>query len=193
LISFIEGVSHGWDVGDFELKEDKTMSFFGLNIKANAHITEIAKDEIADGENALIIPSEATIITLDKAKFTNQVNVMHNINTIISTIIIVFCIVILVLAFKVIFLFRKEKVFEELNVKRCNKIGIFCIIIGLLDTFTSIYTTITASKIVELKFYRLSFSDAIDWTTIIIGLIILVFTEILRVSTNIKQEQDLTI
>jgi len=195
LISSIEDFSHGWNVGRFKIEQaqSKSMFFFGIRLKEKTSISQIAKEKIENGENTIVLPQEATIITLNKEKFSKQNNIIFNINGIFSAIVIGLCIYILVLTFKVVVQFRKEKVFEELNVRRCNKIGIFCVIIGLLDTFLNFSNTIMATKIAELKFYNISYSHTIEWTTIIIGMIILVFTEILKISTNIKQEQDLTI
>jgi hypothetical protein len=117
---------------------------------------------------------------------------MQNINGIIALIRIVLYIWLLILTFKIIFLFRREKVFEELNVKRCAKIGVLCLIIGLFEMFISISNTLMVRKVVELKFYDISFGQSVPWL-IVIGLVIIIFTEILRISTSIKQEQDLTI
>ena len=193
LISAIEEFAHGWNVGSFEIETNKSMSFFDIHLKEKEQIAKIAQNKLDRGENTVVLPNKATIITLDKENLAKKVNIMQDINGIIAIIIIAFCIWVLVLTFKVIFLFRREKVFEELNVKRCNKIGFLCIIIGLTETFINISNTIMATKVTELKFYNISYSHTIEWTAIIIGLIILVFTEILRISTSIKQEQDLTI
>jgi len=193
LISAIEDFSHGWNVGSFEIEANKSMSFFNINLKEKEQISKIAQDRLNNGGNNVVLPNKATIIALDKEDFSKKINIIQHINGIIATIIIAFCIWVLVLTFKIILLFRREQVFEELNVKRCNKIGLLCIIIGLLETFINISNTIMATKVVELKFYNISYSHTIEWTAIIIGLIILVFTEILKISTTIKQEQDLTI
>jgi len=193
LISSVEDFIHGWNVGDFEVKQQQTMSFFDIHLKENAPIPQIAQEKLEQGKKVVVLPESATIITLDKNLFSKRIETMLHLDGILSGVIIALCIYILVLIFRVMILFRKEKLFEELNVKRCNKIGITCIIIGLLETFVNISNTIMAAKTVELRFYNISYSSTIEWTTIIIGLIILVFTEILRISTNIKQEQDLTI
>lgn len=193
LISAIEDFSHGYNVGSFEVRKEKSMSFLAIRLKEKASITQIAKEKLENGENVIILPKEATIITLNKESFSKNFSIIQNIHFIIALITVGLCIYILILTFNLIFLFRKEQVFEDLNVRICNKIGFSCIIIGLLETFISISNTLMAAKAVDLKFYNISYSHAIEWTAIIIGLIILVFTEILRISTTIKQEQDLTI
>ena len=67
LISTIEGLSHGWDVGDFEVEQaqSKSMTFFGIRLKEKASISQIAKEKIENGENTIVLPHEATIITLN--------------------------------------------------------------------------------------------------------------------------------
>jgi len=193
LISVIEDFSHISKVVDFEVQTDKSMSFLGIHLKEKEQIAKIAKDEFDKGENTVVLPNKATIIALDKENFSKKINIMQNINGIIDAIAVVLCIWAFILTLKIIFLFRREQVFEELNIKRCSKIGIFCITIGLLETFINISNAVMTTKVAELKFHNISYSHTIEWTAIIIGLIILVFTEILRISTTIKQEQDLTI
>jgi len=193
LISAIEDFSHIKKVVDFEVKTDKSMSFLEIYLKEKGQITKIAQDEFNKGENTVVLPTKATIIALDKENFSKKIDIMQNINGIIDGIAVALCVWAFILILQIIFLFRREKVFEELNIKRCSKIGMFCIIIGLLETFINISNAVMATKVAELKFYNISYSHTIEWTTIIIGLIILVFTEILRISTTIKQEQDLTI
>ena len=50
-----------------------------------------------------------------------------------------------------------------------------------------------ARQAVELADYTISYSNIIDWDDIVMGLVILLMNEILRLATGYKKEQDLTI
>ena len=94
---------------------------------------------------------------------------------------------------KIILSFRRSEVFEEINIKRINIIGIGFLVLGAMSTIWQGLSVFMARQAVELADYTISYSNIIDWDDIVMGLVILLMNEILRLATGYKKEQDLTI
>ena len=94
---------------------------------------------------------------------------------------------------KIILSFRRSEVFEEVTIKRINIIGIGFLVLGAMSTVWQGLTVYMARQAIELADYTISYSKIIDWDDFVMGLVILLMNEILRIATGYKKEQDLTI
>lgn len=79
------------------------------------------------------------------------------------------------------------------NIKRIAAIGWFLIAYYVLDlTLYNIGEAYIAQQLVQIEGYNITFSFS-DSTALILGIVTLLFAEILKLSLRMKEEQDLTI
>ncbi|HEY6914490.1 MAG TPA: DUF2975 domain-containing protein, partial [Paludibacter sp.] len=145
------------------------------------------------GEKVLVRPNNMTILVQslpNKPVWWIPLQIIYGIFT---TSILVFGIWIPFLVVKIIRSLQHSEVFDRNNLKRINRIGIILLITGLLGTATQAINTFSAQTIVNLSHYNFSYSKTIEFYPIIMGVVILIMNEILRIGTEMKEEQDLTI
>ena len=114
-------------------------------------------------------------------------------NGILNIVILLLYFYFLILFVKIFISFSRARVFEERNIRRLNLIGIGFVVMGVLSTIYQLVRIYVASHAIELSNFEITYSKMIDWDNIILGLIILLMTEILRMATGMKREQELTI
>lgn len=193
-LSMVEGFSSGWSLGKYAVDHDKEAEFYtdvALNPKKIGEIV-VSNDTT---ESYSVVATKATLVKLfAKGSHGNKYyQSLDKVFLISSLLLIVLGIWILVLFFIIILSFKKSYIFEIKNLKSITLIGCLFIIIGFISTLVQIYIVWIASKYIILEHYSVSFRDCIAWDSILIGLVVLVFNEILRRAISMKQEQDLTV
>ncbi len=88
---------------------------------------------------------------------------------------------------------QHSEVFDRINLKRINRIGLILIGVGILSSAVQTVNILMAQGMVDLSNYSFTFSKATDFQPIIMGVVILIMNEVLRIGIEIKEEQDLTI
>lgn len=110
----------------------------------------------------------------------------------LSLLMLVFSILILVSACKVLWNFARERIFTQKQSKRLTRLGIYLLIAGVLNNAFVLFS----------HYYIASHVSFEGWTFImpnlllgnfIVALLILLFNEILKHSILLKEEQSLTI
>ncbi|MDR3061341.1 MAG: DUF2975 domain-containing protein, partial [Dysgonamonadaceae bacterium] len=97
-------------------------------------------------------------------------------------------------SFKVVRSIARDDIFDEKNILRIRRIGYSLILMFLIAIFIAFTSMATARYMVSLKDYRVLFPlDSTDIFTLIFGILVLIFAEILKIATQIKEEQDLTV
>ncbi len=192
-----EGYRFGYNIQEMEL-------FLGK--KADAHLLLDLKPQVLDsvvpngvnlknGDELIILPYKATITTF--SAFDNETpqtdKTLRIINTILNFVVVGVYIYFLILFFKIFLTFTRSKVFEEVNIRRLNIIGIGFICVGLLNILLNYIRISIAIHAIELEDYYITYANVIEWGNIVIGSIILMMTEILRIAVSLKREQELTI
>jgi hypothetical protein len=97
------------------------------------------------------------------------------------------------LVVKILRSLQHSEVFDRNNIKKINRIGVIILSMGLLGSFTQFINVFSAQFMVDLTHYNFSYAKVIDFNSIIMGVIILVMNEVLKIAIEIKEEQDLTI
>ena len=99
-----------------------------------------------------------------------------------------------VLSFKTIKSIVKNDIFDEKNIRRIRSIGYSLIMVFLFGVYYAVISKATALHLVSLKDYEIISSlDSEDIFIITLGIVVLIFAEVLKIATQIKEEQDLTV
>ncbi|MDR0438534.1 MAG: DUF2975 domain-containing protein [Bacteroidales bacterium] len=94
--------------------------------------------------------------------------------------------------FRIVHSVTKNKVFDPWNINRLRKIGNALLIFYVVCLAWDYFSYRIATHVVHVEGYSLQ----IDWgniTLILLGLVMLMFAEVLKVSVKLKEEQDLTV
>ena len=191
-----EGYSYGMHVGGLEEslgKKSHVYLMYDLMPKLNDSIY-FQVENLKTGEQLSILPNRATLISFcEDAHISSYDKMLTLFNGILNIVILLLYFYFLILFVKIFISFSRARVFEERNIRRLNLIGIGFVVMGVLSTIYQLVRIYVASHAIELSNFEITYSKVIDWNNIIVGLIILLMTEILRMATSMKREQELTI
>ncbi len=195
ILPFVEGVKYGMTIAKYQLDHNKkTEDFVLMDVvsKDNNYLDE-TEINIKTGEKVLIRPNNMTMMvhTLpDKPSWTLILQIFYFIFTVVTLVLGIW---VPFLVVKIVRSLQHSEVFDRHNLKRIQRIGFILIIIGVVNTGLQIINIITAQSVIDLVHYNFTFSKAVDFSPLIIGIIVLIMNEILRIGTEMKEEQDLTI
>ena len=197
VMSFVEGFQLGLNVADFTesngMDED---TFVSLDVKTTA--PQLQPELLNDGDSTLVVMAPSTVAVslfyphgqMHRTALQQSIAIFGTVLSFVSFGIFIYLIVLLV---KIILSFRRGQMFNEQNIRRINIIGIGFLVLGVLNTLWSALNVYLASSVVTLQGYEFSYAKVVDWDYIIVGFVILLMNEVLRLATNMKKEQDLTI
>ena len=94
---------------------------------------------------------------------------------------------------KLMSLFIRSQVFERKIILLLNHIGVAFLVLAVISTVWDLGRTYLAAHLIDIEGLEVSYQYCIEWSNLLLGLVVLVITEILRQATTIKEEQDLTI
>ena len=197
VMSFVEGFQLGLNVADFTesngMDED---TFVSLDVKPTA--PQLQPELLNDGDSTLVVMAPSTVAVslfypqgqMHRTALQQGIAIFGTVLSFVSVGIFIYLIVLLV---KIILSFRRGQMFNEQNIRRINIIGIGFLVLGVLNTLWSALNVYLASSVATLQGYEFSYAKVVDWDYIIVGFVILLMNEVLRLATNMKKEQDLTI
>ncbi len=197
IMSFVEGFQLGYGIASFEIDNGlNSESFTYLDLTPKTDDIALNADNVKNGAPLSLVPSKASVVAFypegTHEKTTAEL-IISIINGLLNLGIVICYFYVLVVFIKIILSFRRSEVFEEINIKRINIIGIGFLVLGAMSTIWQGLGVFMARQAVELADYTISYSNIIDWDDIVMGLVILLMNEILRLATGYKKEQDLTI
>lgn len=195
ILPFVEGVKYGISIAKYQLQhKEKTDDFVMLDVVTKDYnYLDASEINLKTGEKVLIRPNNMTILIQSVANKPAWWIPLQIIYTLLIIATLVLSIWIPFLVVKIIRSLQNSQVFDRHNLKRINRIGIIMLIVGLLGTATQAINIFSAQTIINLAHYNFSYSKTIDFNPIIMGVVILIMNEILRIGTEMKEEQDLTI
>jgi hypothetical protein len=94
---------------------------------------------------------------------------------------------------KIMRLFIRSQVFEYKIISLLNYLGVAFLVLAVVATAWNFGRTYLAAHLIEVDGLMVDYRHCIEWNNLLLGLVILVITEILSQATAIKEEQDLTI
>lgn len=195
--SFMQGLTLGYSIGDYTVSSGMEQNTFTLlEVRQKTAQIEPTLTNGKDGAPLAIVPSNVSLAAfypqgeLHKSTLERSIEIF---GTVLDFVIIVAFVYLIVLLAKIILAFRRGHFFDDRNIRRINIIGIGFLALGALNTLWAVLNVYLAQLAIELPGYEFSYAKVIDWDYIIIGFVILVMNEVLRLATNMKREQDLTI
>ena len=195
ILPFIEGVRYGMTIAKYQLDhKEKTDDFILLDVVSkNYNYLEDSEINLKTGEKVLIRPNNMTVLVqslLDKPIWWKALQVVYSL-LVLMTLVLGIWIPFLVV--KIVKSLQNSEVFDRKNLKRIQRIGIILLVVGILGTLLQAINIYSAQSMVDLSHYSFSYTKVIDFSPIIMGVVILIMNEILRIGIEIKEEQDLTI
>lgn len=97
-----------------------------------------------------------------------------------------------ILFYKLILSLYRNHVFTPDNVKRIEKIGIFCIIVYLFVLSLALHMCIQAKGTIDLEKYKIVYPNPSN-ELLLFGIVALIVATVMKRAIAIKEEQDLTI
>jgi len=129
----------------------------------------------------------------DPSKYTTTGNILMFTLKFISSIAFLFLIIYLpILFFKITIGATKGNIIESKVIKNISRMGWLLSSMFVLETLVIWLDLITAKQLIELEHYRMVM-DFSGYYLLILGLVTLLLAEVLKVSLNMKEEQELTI
>jgi hypothetical protein len=195
ILPFVEGVKYGITIAKYQLEhKEKTDDFVLMDVvsKDNGYLDDTELN-IKTGEKVLVRPTNMTVMApsrTDKPFWWMPLQLTYSIFTLLSLVLGIW---VPFLVVKIVRSLQNSEMFDRQNLKRINRIGIILLIVGILGTVVQAINVYSAQALINLTHYDFTFSKAIDFNPIIMGVVILIMNEILRIATEMKEEQDLTI
>ena len=195
VLPFYEGFKYGHAISNFEDKNHLSMDDFimmDLAVKDNNYM-DSSEINLKTGEAMHIRYENISLLINSHVPKPMWWIILQIIYGALVLLVVVLGVWILNLAFKIIFSLQKTVVFDRINLTWINRIGIFILIIASVKSLLQLINILSANSMIELQHYVFSFSKVMEYHSYILGVVILIMSEILRMAIEIKEEQDLTI
>lgn len=195
VLPFVEGVKYGFAVAKYEGDNKKSTDEFLLMdvVAKDASYMETNELNIKTGEQALLRLNNVSVLVHslpEKPVWWEVLQVIYGVLILVSLVLGIW---IPFLVVKILRSLQHSEVFDRINLKRINRIGIFLLIMAILGTLIQLINVVSARYMVDLTHYTFSFAKVIDFDALIMAVVILIMNEVLRIAIEIKEEQDLTI
>ena len=195
VLPFVEGLKFGFTTATYQKKHQlKTEDFVLLDVVAKDN-NYLGKSEtnLLTGEKVLTRTNNMTIMLEKlpaKPRWWKMSSIFSNIMLVVMLVLGVW---IPFLVIKVVRSLQHSAVFDRQNLITIHRIGIILILMGIFATILQVLNIASAQAMIHLENYAFSYAKVIDFSPLIMGIVVLIMNEILRIGTEMKEEQDLTI
>ena len=195
VMPFIEGLKYGLAIARYESDTQiKTEEFLLMDVmpKVNDYM-EASEMNLKTGEQVLIRPNTISIIANTLPDKPVWWMIIQSLNALLTLGLLVLGVWIPFLVVKIINSLQNSEVFDRINLIRINRIGIILLAMGNAGTVIQFISIYMEQFMVDLAHYEFSYARAVDFNALIMGVVVLIMNEVLRIAIEIKEEQDLTI
>ena len=202
LSDFNEGFKAGMESanprnGDAKKSSMSSLFFESAYLKLTPKIQGSYPDKLINEKTGEVMAAEIERVHLsvrDLPKVPWYLTVGNVLAVLLAFLMMGIVIYIPILSFKVIKSIVKNDIFDEKNIRRIRRVGYSLIVVFLIGVYYAIVLKATALQIVSLKDYKIISSlDSDDIFIITLGIVVLIFAEVLKIATQMKEEQDLTV
>lgn len=195
ILPFIDGVKYGMTIAKYQLEHrEKTDEFVLLDVVSkNSSFLEESETNLKTGDRVLIRPNNVTVLVHSLPGKPVLWLVLQIVYFVFVLITLLLGIWIPFLVVKIVRSLQNSQVFDREIIRKINRIGVLLLITGVLGSLLQAMNVYSAETMVDLSNYNFTYAKVIDFNPIIMGVVILIMNEILKVGTEIKEEQDLTI
>lgn len=117
-----------------------------------------------------------------------------NIVTAVIALIMLFLIIYMpIVFFKTLHSCVVGNIFTRKNIKRIRNLSYCLLFLGIMETYFNLSERYIFSQLVEIEGYKVSYYQSLDYFTLIIAFALMAFSETMKQSLIMKEEQDLTI
>ena len=196
VLPFIDGIKYGLSIAKYEDEtNNKTKEFLMMDVVPKNEVNTIPNDiNLKNGQPVIVQSTNISLISNE----TNEqkpvwLMVLDALYMALTVIVLILGIWIPFLVVKILRSLQRSWVFERINLKRINRIGLFLVGIGILGSVIQFINIISAEYMVDLAKYSFTYNKVIDFNALIMGVVILIMNEVMRIAVELKEEQDLTI
>lgn len=195
VLPFIEGIKYGLSIAKYEDEtNNKTQEFIMMDVEPKNPGNTIPNEvNLKNGQPVVVQATNISLISNDLTEKPVWWLALNSLYMALTTIVLILGIWIPFLVVKILRSLQRSWVFERINLERINRIGMILLGIGILGSVIQLINIISAEYIVDLTNYRFTYSKVIDFNAIIMGVVILIMNEVMRIAVELKEEQDLTI
>ncbi len=200
------GIKDGWeDVENRQKNKEINKESPDLDFLGRLHVKLIPfggkdsyPDRIVNKKTGKEVLAESREMLLEVQDLPQQIPwylYVGNILVVIMSFVILFILVYVpVLSFKTIKSITRDDIFDNNNIRRIRRIGYSLILVFLFSLFYAVVSNVTAEYILSLQNYKIVFPlSGEDIFILTLGVMVLIFAEVLKIATQIKEEQDLTV
>lgn len=195
VMPFIEGLKFGLSIARYESDHQKdTDEFLLIDVVSKNHdFIENKEVNLKTGEPIMVQLSTVSIIINSLPNKPVWWKILQSFYAILTLGVLILGIWIPFLVVRILKSLQNSQVFDRANLARINRIGVILLLVGIVGTVIQVINIYSAQYMVELVNYKFSYAKAVDFNAIIMGVIVLIMNEVLKISIEIKEEQDLTI
>lgn len=194
--SSISAFRSGMDLGVESAKSERNLTVFHVKVVPpngaftfpERMINSLTGEEINSEVSALKI----ILFEDDNVSHSGFYFFLEILKIVISFLFIGIVIYLPILFFKIIRAVTRGNIIENKVISRISRMGWLIIIFFLSETLTEIINVVCAQEVLAIDGYNIVM-DFSNYSFLILGIIILLLSEILRVSHTLKEEQELTI
>ena len=194
--SIISGFNLGSSSSEFILNsKDDYASYLYLDVDVTPDYKKAEFVNETNNNKLVVLPNTVTIVDLwvKQEDSSFSVKFLHWALFVINIVSVIVYISIVVLFIMVMRIFIKSEVFNRRVVKLLHLIGWSFIVLGIFSSLWNLLRVFMISSLVSMEGLEFTYRYIVEWSTILMGLVVLVNTEILSQATTIKDENDLTI
>lgn len=163
-----------------------------ISIDSREPVQEI---NLKTGETLFVIDNNVTIYEYSNELFEVEgyLGILEIILDIVMWFVVILYFYLIVQFVMIIRSFTRSEVFEKRVVRRLKHIGIGFIVMSVFGTLWNIGRTYLVGQLIDIERFDIHYRTTIEWDSLIMGLIIIVMTEIVKQALVMKEENDLTI
>lgn len=198
VIDFTTGAKMGYTMADYIVNNGlESREHLYVDVVSNESINMLAPnaENKLSGDSIVVLRNNISIVEYAES-FTNETdkhNIWYLVLNWINWLILAIYLYLIVVFVKIMRLFIRSQVFEHKIISMLNHIGIAFLLLALVSTSWNFGRIYLAGHLIQIEGLMVSYRHCIEWSDLLMGLVILVITEILTQATTIKEEQDLTI
>lgn len=182
------------ETDESKLDVNVTYGFDFKPIKRSVSFPVITMNNLKTGQPVELEVREGYLNLQKEGEYSLLFYITFGLQMLVSTLKYVIAVYIPVLAIKVVRSISKNEIFDMKNITRIRKIGYSLTLLFVVGLISNWLTSMTLNDLVSLENYKISFFEIGDKTTyLLLGLTSLLFAEILKISLQMKEEQDLTV
>lgn len=201
VMSSVTDFVRGWNSGKFIVSQTeetglKSREFIALDVDAvSSGELECTGVNVLTGDSVWIEPNNVSVYELsdDLSELSAGQSVLRVMIVVFNWLIVVIYLVVAVMFVRIMVRFTRAVVFDRGMIRLLKHIGWWFLVLAAVSTLWEVGRHFYASSLLDIDWLSVSYRNCVDWPSILIGLVVLVMTEILRHATSMKEEQDLTI